>query len=104
MSSINSVLQFSAVALVCATGAQAQQQGQGGRPPMPSFEKMATELGVSENTVKSCFPAPTQGSGRPERPDMESVATCLQEANPSLTQAKTQEVLQKNAPQQPPRN
>ncbi|MEP2781610.1 MAG: hypothetical protein ABJO67_21535 [Pseudoruegeria sp.] len=104
MSRQHKALGIAAILVICATGAQAQQNGQGGRPPMPSFDKMASDLGISASTVKNCFPAPSQGSGQPERPDIKQVADCLQKSNGNLTQEQIHQTIQKNGPQPPQRN
>jgi len=82
-----------ALALLSPIAASAQQQ----QPPRPDMGKMAADLGVSEDTLKSCLPRPTEGQ-RPERPDAAKVASCLKADNHAITTAEVNEVLGKNGP------
>ncbi len=91
-------------AVLCATVAQANMGGGGGKPPAPEFGKMAKDLGLSEDQVKSCFPKPAaQGSGPPERPDMSKVSSCLKKGNAKLTDGQIEKVLKKYEPKGPSR-
>ena len=87
----------------------ASAQSGSGQPPKPPFAAIAKQLGISEATVKSCFPKKPSGGGqqssdrgqqgsRPERPDMSSVGPCLRKANGSLTEAQIKQVMQDNRP------
>ncbi|MEP3345749.1 MAG: hypothetical protein ABJN34_13075 [Litoreibacter sp.] len=87
-------------ALSLSSFASAQQGG--GNPPEPPFAKIAQELSVSEDAVKTCFPKPSgrdQKGGHPARPDMSKVMPCLQKSNASLTQDQVNKVMEANRPQ-----
>lgn len=79
-----------ALALLAPIAASAQQQ----KPPRPDMGKMAAQLGVSEDTLKSCMPRPAEGQ-RPARPDTAKVAECLKADNASLTTAQVEAALGK---------
>ena len=88
---------LTAVSIVAPMAAMAQQQC----PPEPPFAEMATALDVSEAAVKSCFPTPSKGQGKPERPDTAKITTCLQAENSSLTADQVEQTLGKFAPKPP---
>ncbi|MEH6644738.1 hypothetical protein [Sulfitobacter sp.] len=82
------------LATLTPLAAFAQQQQQ---PPRPDFGGMARALGVTENAIKTCMPAPAKGQ-LPERPDPVRIASCLSDANPALTPAKVDDVLKAHGP------
>jgi len=88
---------LTAVSIVAPMAVMAQQQ----RPPEPPFAEMATALGVPEASVKSCFPAPSQKRGKPERPDAAKITACLKADNASLTKSKVEKTLKEFAPKPP---
>jgi hypothetical protein len=96
---------LTAVSLVAPISAMAQQ---GQRPAGPPTAQIAKALGVSEQAVKSCFPAAPQGEGNaaakskepPARPDAGKIATCLKAGNKDVTKAKVEKVLSDFAPKQ----
>ena len=88
---------LTAVSIAAPMAAMAQQQ----RPPEPPFAEMATALGVSEEAVKSCFPSPSKGQGKPARPNTTKITTCLQAGNSSLTADQVEKTLGKFAPRPP---
>ena len=78
--------------------------GQGdaqGRPPEPPFAAIASDLGLTKGQVQSCFPKiekPGSQSERPARPDMDKIASCLKQADGSLSDKQIQDALRKNQP------
>jgi|GEM_PF-3461360 len=73
-----------------------------GRPPEPPFAAIGSDLGLSSAQVASCFPRmerPTSKSARPPRPDMAKIASCLKQADSSLSDAAIEDALRNNRPQ-----
>lgn len=84
------------LALLPPIAATAQQQ----QPPRPDINKMAAQLNVPQDALKSCMPQPSKGQ-RPVRPDATKIAKCLKRANPKLTTAAIEKALRINAPERP---
>ena len=82
------------LALLTPMAATAQQ---GQQPPRPDTSKIAAQLHVTEDALKSCMPAPSKGE-RPARPDAAKIADCLKSDNANLTTADVNDVLEANAP------
>ncbi|MDF1717493.1 MAG: hypothetical protein P1U75_12600 [Antarcticimicrobium sp.] len=72
-----------------------------GRPPEPPFAAIASDLGLSTAQVESCFPRmerPASQSEPPQRPDMNKIASCLKQADSSLSDRQVQDALRNNQP------
>lgn len=92
------LLTATATSATLATSAQAQ------RAPTPPTDKIAADLGVSEPALKTCFgPVPSAEnkapSGPPPQMDKSGLLSCLQGANPGLTDAKLDAVMEKYRPE-----
>lgn len=88
---------MTALALLAPMAATAQQEQQRQQPPRPDISKMAADMGVSANMLKTCMPAPAKGA-RPERPDAAKITKCLNNAKAHISQSKVDAVLKANAP------
>jgi hypothetical protein len=111
---------LTALPLIALTAGMAFAQG---APKMPTAE-IATDLGVTEAQLNSCFeanrpepgerkappadaqsgqrPAEGQPKGEPGMPP--EMLSCLQKANPKLTAESVQTVMQAHRPQPPQQN
>lgn len=69
----------------------------GKMPPKPPLAKMSLELDVTSDQLLMCMK-----EGKPatpgDKPDKAAMLTCLQNANPAITQEKMDEVMKKNMP------
>lgn len=79
-----------------ADGAAAQER----QRPEPPFAAIGAELGLSEQAVAGCFPKPerSDSGGRPARPDMRTVMSCLMAQDGTLTGEQIAQALKNNQP------
>ncbi|WP_299008240.1 hypothetical protein [uncultured Shewanella sp.] len=69
----------------------------GQMPPKPPISKMSLELDVTADQLQMCME-----EGKPaspgDKPNKAAMLTCLQNANPAITQDKLEEVMKENMP------
>ena len=81
------------------------QNNNGGQQRAPDLSAVTDDLGVNEVAFQTCMPRPERSAegSAPSRPDLDAVASCLQNAGSSLSVDQIKTVLENNRPERPQR-
>lgn len=104
MSALKTVL-ILASTIALTTGAMAAQPGMHNNDPKRPVNEISSALNITAAQFIACFndvnpaPAGTKASGARERANKDILLPCLQEANPQVTNAKLDEVMDSFRPE-----